>query len=189
MATLWAQEACDRYLDPESGSRVIQLTSSSAMSNNVYCEQPYTSPDGKRVAILRMQDPFDVVRMLLVADLDTLRITLAERQLISSVGTSAWSGLLYFWTSDRCLKRLSLRTLETETILREEDPKVQLGAWSVSPDSRYLIYGLWLPELTAVVVRLDLRTGERKIILEDPEVINPHPKFEPIHGSFSKTRR
>ena len=49
----WKWESCDRRDDPVSGARIIQLTSSAAISNNIYGEQPYCSADGKRVAIAR----------------------------------------------------------------------------------------------------------------------------------------
>ena len=182
MAIRWAQEACDRFDDAESGSRVIQLTSSAAASNNVYCEQPYTSPDGKRVAILRKHDNFDPTMMLLVGELDTLRVGLITRDIIGTPATTPWSGQLYYWTSERYLQRTSLQTLETETILHEEDPTAALGAWSVSPDNRYLIFGSLASGAIACVTRLDLQTRERVNILEDPEIVNPHPKFEPIYG-------
>ena len=35
------RESADWGTDPDSGSRIIRLTSSVAMSNNIYCEQPY----------------------------------------------------------------------------------------------------------------------------------------------------
>ena len=53
MVIKWACESADRYDDPVSGARIIQLTSAAAISNNIYGEQPYTSPDGKRVAVVR----------------------------------------------------------------------------------------------------------------------------------------
>lgn len=182
MAIPWAQECCDRFIDPESGSRVIQLTSSAAMSNNVYGEQPYTSPDGKRVAILRMHDTFDTTSMLLVGDLDNLRVGLIERSLTSGVSNNAWSGYIYFWTSDRDLKRISLMTLETELIRHEDDPALPLSLGTISPDQHYMVYGGTQPGPMAFIERMDLHTGERTVIFEDPEIINPHLQFEPLHG-------
>ncbi len=52
----WGHESSDRRDDPVSGARIIQLTSAAAISNNIYGEQPYTSPDGKRIIIARCQD-------------------------------------------------------------------------------------------------------------------------------------
>jgi len=55
--TQWAHESCDRRDDPESGARIIQLTGSAAISNNIYCEEPYGSPDGTRVAAASTHTP------------------------------------------------------------------------------------------------------------------------------------
>lgn len=175
MAMRWAQEACDRYIDPESGSRVIQLTSSASMSNNVYCEQPYSSPDGRRVAIVRRHDTSDATCRLLIGELETLQVAQLAHDVVGSVTTTPWSGLLYYWTGDRCLQRLSLETLTIETLLHEDDPETPLGSWFVSPDGRYLIFGSLLPGPSAGVVRIDLHSGWRSILLDDPEVIKPHP--------------
>ena len=73
----WAQESSDRRDDPVSGARIIQLTSAAAISNNIYGEQPYTSPDGRRIVIARSRDfHFDEEGSILVHELDTLRITM-----------------------------------------------------------------------------------------------------------------
>jgi hypothetical protein len=50
------RESSDWGTDPDSGARVIRLTSSVAMSHNIYCEQPYGSPDGRRFIIFRTTD-------------------------------------------------------------------------------------------------------------------------------------
>ena len=55
MPTQCAGEACDHRHDSESGALITYLTSSALTSINIYCEQPYTSPDGNRVASLRLQ--------------------------------------------------------------------------------------------------------------------------------------
>src|SRR6185503_16728963 len=129
MAVHWAQESCDRRDDPISGARIIQLTSAAAISNNIYGEQPYCSPDGKRIAIARCQDfCFDECGSLLVHELDTLRITMVVKRMVGARGifNAAWSGLIHYWTPERRLMRLSLMTLEHEEVYVEEDPKAAL---------------------------------------------------------------
>ena len=39
--------------DPDSGALLYRITGAAAISHNIYCEQPYASPDGRRVAIIR----------------------------------------------------------------------------------------------------------------------------------------
>jgi hypothetical protein len=183
------QESCDRRDDPISGARIIQLTSAAAISNNIYGEQPYTSPDGKRIIIARCNDfCFDERGSLLVHDLDTLRITMIAREVVGVRGVfnSAWSGLAYYWTPDRRLVRFSLMTLEQEEVYVEEDPDAPLLGYTVSPDQRYVAgsyartTGPGAP--TFEIARLDLQEKKREVILEHPEICNSHLQFDPVNG-------
>ena len=189
MTIHWAYESCDRRDDPVSGARIIQLTSAAAISNNIYGEQPYCSPDGRRLVIARCTDfCFDEAGSLLVHELDTLKIAMVARNIVGVRGVfnSAWSGLIYYWTQDRQLTRLSLTTLEQEVVYVEEDPAAPLPGSSVSPDQRYVIgsssrlEGPGAP--TFQIVRLDLQKGKREVIFEHPEICNPHLQFNPITG-------
>ena len=185
----WAFESADRRDDPVSGARIIQLTSAVAISNNIYGEQPYTSPDGKRIIIARCQDfCWDEAGSLLVHELDRLRITMVVRQSkgVRGVSCAAWSGLMYYWTPDRKLMQLSLMTLEQKEVYTEEDPAAPLPGGSVSPDQRFII-GM-VPRLKGLgspvfqIIRLDLKKGIREVIFEHPEICNPHLQFNPVHG-------
>lgn len=189
----WGYESADRRDDPASGARIIQLTSAAAISNNIYGEQPYGSPDGQRVIIARCQDfCWDTEGSLLVHDLDRLRITMVVRRMkgVRHVFNAAWSGLIHYWTPERRLMQLSLMTLEQKEVYVEEDPTASLpgdgGGSSVSPDQRYLI---WMaPRLTGPgapvfqIIRLDLEKKVREVIVEHPEICNPHLQFNPVHG-------
>ena len=186
---IWGQESCDRRDDPVSGARIIQLTSAAAISNNIYGEQPYTSPDGRRVAIARSRDfCFDAEGSLLVHDLGTLKLAMAAPRMqgVRGVFNSAYSGLLYYWTPDRKLIRLSMMTLEQQEVYREDDPGAFLPSASVSPDQRWVIGQM--PRLTGPgaptfqIVRLEVATGRRELIFEHPEICNSHLQFNPIHG-------
>ena len=189
MTIHWAYESCDRRDDPVSGARIIQLTSAAAISNNIYGEQPYCSPDGRRLVIARCTDfCFDEAGSLLVHELDTLKIAMVARNIVGVRGVfnSAWSGLIYYWTQDRQLTRLSLTTLEQEVVYVEEDPAAPLPGSSVSPDQRYVIgsssrlEGPGAP--TFQIVRLDLQKGKREVIFEHTEICNPHLQFNPVTG-------
>lgn len=193
MATQWGAEACHRRKDPSSGAWIIQLTGAAAISNNIYCEQPYCSPDGHRLIVARCQDfTWDTHGSLLVHDLRTLHTAMVVPRAIGvrNVFTSAWSGQMCYWTPDRKLMRLSLMTLESEEVYREEDPDAQLGggggACSMSPDLRYVIFqgrrmtGKDSP--TFQIVRIDLKHAKREVIYEDPQISNAHLQFNPVHG-------
>lgn len=186
----WQQEACDLRDDPVSGARIIKLTSGPMINNNIYCEQPYCSPDGKRIAIARCSDfNFAKTGVFLVFDLERLRLgwiddIMGPRQLC----TNAWSGKLYYWTPDRVLKRGCLTDLTSETVYVEEDPEVPLieSLASVSPDQRYMLgmqrrmHGPGVPVFQ--MTRLDMEKGVREVILEHPELCNAHLQYNPFTG-------
>jgi hypothetical protein len=201
----WAQESCDLRDDPVSGARIIQLTSAVAVSNNIYGEQPYCSPDGKRIVLARCQDfCWDETGSLLVHELDTLRITRVNCTVkrVRGIFNSAWSGFVYFWTPDRKLMRLSLMTLEQKEVYADEEGddssadlpvdylqrfgNAPLPSASVSPDQRYIISVV--PRLKGrgapvfQIVRLDLKKQIRDVIFEHPEISNPHLQFNPVTG-------
>lgn len=193
MAIRWAPEACHRRKDRNSGAWIIQLTGAAAISNNIYCEQPYCSPDGHRVIIARCQDfSWDTHGSLLVHDLRTLHTAMVVPRAVGvrNVFTSAWGGLMYFWTPERKLMRLSLMTLEVTQVYEEKDPNAILGgdggACSASPDQRYVIFqsrrmtGENAP--TYQIVRIDLQTSKREVIYEDPEISNAHLQYNPVNG-------
>lgn len=181
MTVKWAGEACDRCIDPVSGSMVTQLTSTPFSNINIYCEQPYTSPDGNRIAMLRYLDvSFDETAKLLVGDLKKLRVALIERE-VAAVFKAAWSGILHYVTAERKLCRVSLETLEKEELSVSPDPDLFGRGHSVSPDQRFLVTSKALPETMAVIV-VDLQTGQQRTILDHPEMVNPHLQFNPVTG-------
>ncbi len=185
----WAAESSDLYDEPVSGARVIQLTSGGYTSNNIYCEQPYTSPDGKRVIIARSADfCFDDVGSLLVHDLERLKITMVEKKSVGARGVfnAAWSGLAHYWNENRELMQVNLMTLEKKVIYVEKDPNAVLVGSSVSPCQRYIVgmqtrlEGPGSPVYQLVI--LDVKDGTRKVIYEDDEIRNPHLQFNPVTG-------
>ncbi len=183
-------ETCRILNDPDSGALVVRLTTAAAISSNIYCEQPYSSPDGRRVAIIRSTDfnrnyPFVD---LWVADLPAGRIALAQCDVHSQIVNTAWSEYVFYWKSDRCFYRLSLMSLEEERILDRQDlPRVNCGL-SISPDLRYLVYGTAVPADSGSgrarfgIVRVDLQTQAWQIVFEHFDMVNPHTQFDPTHG-------
>src|SRR5687768_3142636 len=142
MPVTWRSEACDQAPDPESGAHIVRLTQAAKHSVNIYCEQPYTSPDGKRIAIMRSDEadprlpPFD----LYVADLETLRIQPVDHGALSIlVATVAWSGMIYYVSAANDLVRVDITTLEKEIVWTNWPFAPEFGLNSVSPDHRYVV--------------------------------------------------
>lgn len=182
MSIRWASEACDRRDDPKSGARIVQLTSSAGVSNNIYGEQPYTSPDGNRVAIIRRADfSFSAGSMLLVADLTTLKLGLIEAEGVTGVSNAAWSGWIYYGTLRGDTMRVNLETLEKEVVNLGVLQGGESGS-SISPDQRYMIRSRVLAGPTIGLERIDMVERKAEIIFEHPEIINPHLQFNPVNG-------
>src|ERR1044071_4679185 len=113
MPVTWRSEACDQGPDPESGAYMVRVTQAARHSINIYCEQPYSSPDGKRIAIMRSEDadPRFSPHDLYVVDLGTYRIQVVARDCRNYFsGTSAWSGILYYLTANNDLWRVDIAT-------------------------------------------------------------------------------
>lgn len=183
MAVQWMPEGCDRYTDPLSGARVVSMTNGSQIANNIYCEQPYSSPDGNRFAIVRKADfSFDPSGTLLVGDLPRLRIGLVERG-VTSVCNAAWSGQIHYGTERGDLVRFDLTTLEKKVYNFSTDPGLIKGGSSVSPDQRFILYSELRPGPAIGVVLLDLVEQKRRVIFEHPEIVNPHLQFNPVTGA------
>lgn len=84
----------------EDHPQITRLTSGPLNNVNIYCEQPYATPDGKRVAYQRSAtgDPRVPPYDLCVADLETLKVATLDTDVAGNwIGTSAWSGQLYCW--------------------------------------------------------------------------------------------
>jgi hypothetical protein len=175
MGVLWRSEACDQAPDAETGAMVVRLTQAALHSINIYCEQPYTSPDGRRIAIMRAADPDPRLPPfeLLVADLATLRIASVEKQAASMfVGTAAWSGMIYYVSSGGDLLRLDLATLEKEVAWTRWPFPPEFMLQSVSADLRYLAGIRYRPDYISEVVRIDLRERAWKVIFESAECLS-----------------
>lgn len=183
MSTIWASEACDRRYDPESGALITHLTSSAATSINIYCEQPYTSPDGNRIAILRRKDvSFDTSWRLIVADLTRIKLTLIEADGVVGVCNAAWSGMLHYTTAERKMLRLNLETLEKQEIELPDETDLYGRGSSVSPDQRHMVYSKKVEGPEVAIVLVDLHEKAERIIFQHPEIVNPHLQFNPVHG-------
>ena len=182
----WISESIDRGVYVASGSRIIQVTSAPIISNNIYCEQPYCTPDGGIFAFIRMHyAPSGIVTSLWVCDLKRMRIAMIEPEIEMGIGCCKYSGIIYYVVSDggrRELIKLSLEDLEREPVFNLEDVPPFRTIGSVTPDQRYYV-NLHIPKPgLCQIIRLDLKKGSWKVIHENVDIINPHPQFEPSKG-------
>ena len=183
MAFYWNAEGMDLDDDPVSGARITRLTTRPVSNINIYCEQPYTTPDGTRVAVTRAPSPDPRVPPyeLCVADIPRLRVTSLEPVVASGIATSSWSGLLYYLRPNGELICVDLATLEKRIVMTHWDLPAWVGLASVSPDHCYLYGGGRMPDNTFAVVQVDLRKRTHRILYQSEETLS-HLQVNPVHG-------
>ncbi|HPC29073.1 MAG TPA: hypothetical protein PLI50_02520 [bacterium] len=184
MAIKWCGEACDLIHDPVSNALITRLTTSVMNNINIYCEQPYTSPDGKRIAYTRSYgpDPRIPPYQLCVADIEKLKVALVEPEVSSFlVGTSAWSGKIYYLRPNGELIRVDITTFEKEIMITHWDISADMCFDTVSPDHRYLVGVRQSTTGGSEIIRVDLLKKEWKIIFEHEETLC-HLQFNPVSG-------
>lgn len=189
MPVTWRSEACDQGTDPESGAYIIRLTQAARHSINIYCEQPYGNPAGTRIAIMRSgeADPRFAPHDLYVADLNTLRIQLADRDCRSYfIATSAWSGMIYYLSATNDLMRLDISTLEKQIVWNNWPLPQEFMLQSVSPDHRYVVGTLSQASYETALIRADMKEKTMKTILEGPELFAAHQQYALNPGADGK---
>ncbi len=166
------RESCDWGTDPDSGSCIIRMTTSVGMSHNIYCEQPYGSPDGRRLIFFRALDMHTRSRQLLIADLEARDTTLIEPDVPSEeVAHVSWGEWAYYPMHDGSLRRISLMSLVKEEVLPAGAITGGIGA--ISSDDRYLL----MTEAKGdhfICSTIDMQTGDRQVLVDCPENRNPH---------------
>jgi hypothetical protein len=176
------KEMGDWGTDPDSGSLVRKLTSPQVWSHNIYCEQPYASPDGKRVMIVRAADSFCATRQFVIAQLEGgWHLTLVEGEVYESFGHSPWAEWAYYQVADGALRRISLVTLERQEVLPATEMYPPGKGWvtSISVDNRYLMIDEQMPEGKGTVTYgLDLMTMKKHVLAEGKHNPNPHSQFD-----------
>ena len=183
MPFIWMGEAMDYPADPESGATTVQLTASLYHHVNVYYDRGFSSPDGRRVAILRSHncDPRLPPSDLLVADLYTLRLAILERDITSVVvATAAWSGWIYYLNSNHELMRVNLSTMDKEVVWTRWPFDPDFIFHTVSSDLRFMVGEMRQRNYKTALVRIDLIEKDWKIIYEDYEISNAHPVYCPV---------
>jgi hypothetical protein len=186
----WWPESHDLREEYVSGARVRQLTSSPAITHDLYHEQPVCSADGNRLALFRTLsgDPH-VPGELMVYDIERYRIARLEQGIlgigsgIHALATSSWSGQIYavrVRDNQRVLWRFDLNTLESEELF-DWGALPGNGFQTISPDGRWGLAAGRPDKSTFGIYRVDLRNGTGAWIHENPHIANPHLQYR-LHG-------
>ncbi len=168
-----------------NGVVIHQATDESADKSNIYCETPWCPPDSHCFVYSRHAPGRAPNRQEFVA----CTFGAWEKRVVGhgSGGQSMGRGRFYFRRTGedgrQALVRCDLMAETAETI---DLPEAVQGGFSlaVSPDERYVAFVRALsfgPQLFGVGLA-DLKTGDCRIIHEDPYICNPHLQFEPSTG-------
>src|SRR5204863_5108376 len=102
-----SKEGADQGVDPASGASIYRLTSGPQMNHNIYCEQPYGSPDGKTIATLRSSEfCFSESFALVVNTIETMRAARIERAIPAQIAHASWAEWLYYGTHEGAIRRV-----------------------------------------------------------------------------------
>ncbi|RJS84681.1 hypothetical protein CW702_02140 [Candidatus Bathyarchaeota archaeon] len=187
----WENEVVIHERFEITGSQLFQVTSAPVISNNIYCEQSYCTPDGERFAFIRVSYDHGMwSTSLWVCDVPGKRIAMVEPNIEPGVANCKYTGIIYYIISkkgQREIVRLSLENFEKETVFDMSGVPLR-RIQSVSPDQRYAV-GTYIPldkikdgRATPQIIKLDFKTGEWFVIHENVDIINTHLQYEPSKG-------
>ena len=166
-------------IDAYSGAEICQLTDGERPADNIYGEQPYSTPQGDRVGIRYYgTDAVD-------GGLSVLNLTDGSVQPILQ-GTArfpafhAWGEHLYFQVSvgeKLLLKRCHLQTLEQEEVVELPTERGRFSYGTVSPDLRYYAASVHVDDGTCEVFLMDLVGGEQRSLAQSGDQYFKHEQF------------
>jgi len=182
----WVLEAIPAGTDPASGASIVQLTSESVTSHNIYCEQRYACADGTRIAIARL--PFSRAQETWVCDLTGKTRLIRGAEGMPVAANSCRDAVYYFQTDNgqNVLMRLDLKTLANKELCRFPE-NAQVVAFcrfapktAVSPDERWLVSGPFHVKDNIYSLRIvELARGDECALCEVEDMFNPHLQFDP----------
>lgn len=182
--------------DPICGAPIAQLTIGSLMGDSIYCEDPHCSARCGRIVVIRT-DRFiycAVPSELWLVDPEAGASILIDRDFGGGFAQGAYGDTIVYVTyssGGRELVRLRLSTLERATVLRLPQAHAPFaGLGSLSPDGRYYVNlagSTYKGEVRLLAV--DLETGKETLITKDEDVINPHPRFDRMDGTYILVQR
>jgi len=180
----WVKEARDFPPDPACGAKIVRLSGSSIRTENIYCDAPRASADGKRFASLRYVDHLlSPTTALLCHDLTTKWTALIDREVTGVPIGPAWGGAVYYERGST-LMRAALDSCTTQPALDLAPLPPCWQPMSVSADERYFVYTTMQegPPEAYNLVRVDLRDKSWKLLLDASERSRCGAYFNPVAG-------
>ncbi|NLE66997.1 MAG: hypothetical protein GX608_06195 [Lentisphaerae bacterium] len=161
----------------ENGVTVHQVTDDGAPKSNIYCEFPWCPPDSSGFVFVR-RTPGGKWEYVLC------RFGTWEKQPLGAGTACTMAGGRFYFRRDSAagepeLVRADLSSGRMETL--DVPPQALAeGGLCLSADERYRVYSRALsfsPQRFGITV-VDMRTGQREVVLEDPYLCNTHLQFD-----------
>jgi hypothetical protein len=179
-----ASEVSEWGIDPGSGAAIRRLTAGACYHDIIYCEQPYTSSDGRRIAICRSRDSFLPGCELIVADVVTGQMWMVEPSIVRKyLANAAYTGWIYYHTHDGGVRRVSLTTLEKQQVIPAGKMPVGCQLFSITPDQSTALIHDSRQKAAPALSTVSFATGEHTVIYRDSDNKNPHAQLDRADGS------
>jgi len=165
--------------DPESGAEIHQLTEEDRPADNIYGEQPYTSPDGGRIAV-RHYPAGDADGGLSVLDLEDGSLHPVLVKMPRFPAFHAWGDYLYYQEAEGdalLLKRCHYRTLRKETVIALPTEEGRFSYGTVSGDHRFYAASVHREDKSCQVLLVDLADGSRRTLADTDYWHFKHEQF------------
>ena len=166
--------------DPDSGAQIYLLSEEGRPADNIYGEQPYSDPSGRRIAV-RYYSTEERPGGINIVDL----YDGSSHEILSGKppfpAFHAWGEWLYYHQvvdGQRLLRRSNFLTYVTEDIAVLPGDRGSYSYGTVSPDHRYYAVAVAPPEGgPSQVHMLDLQTGQWSVLLAMEGYHAKHEQF------------
>jgi len=165
--------------DPETGAEIYQLTDDDRPVDNIYGEEPYSSPDGCRIALRHYQHGAQE-GALSILDLRDGSIRPVFDAMPRFPAFHAWGDHLYYQEEREgklLLKRCHYGTLRKEEVMALPTEKGRFSYGTVSPDQRYYAVSVHRGDGSCEVYLVDLVGGRGRTLAETGEHYFKHEQF------------
>jgi hypothetical protein len=182
----WLAEGIGRGTDRIFDAALTQITSSSLISHNIYCEERYTSADGRYLTFLRSALG-QAQEELWLHETKTAMVARLSGPVYGYPASNIYSDALYYVragdSSQRVLVRVDLKNLEQEEVFDlAVCPPTRYPVATVSRDDRYYVGKFHMGNDRWGLYRIDLQRGGWEVFHEKKGICNPHQQFEPARS-------
>lgn len=165
--------------DTETRSEIHQLTDGPRPTDNIYGEQPYSSPDSRRIAVRHYREGDDDGG-LSVLDLEDGNLAPVLTTMPRFPAFHPWSEYLYYQEErdgGLVLKRCRYDSLDVEEVLPLPTEEGRFSYGTVSADHRFYAASVHREDYGSQVLAIDISTGERTVLARNADQHYKHEQF------------